>query len=516
MSTLREAFSGFAFGDVRYLVHAEPVDYLTSPGTATTVDLFLSNRPYIEKTLPSPPVAGPYYYKRFDPRVIAPLNATISMFEPGASGGIVKPVQGTISLANGDGALDYLLNYSWDKKPITIRVKRSLSDDDRVEDHLIVFVGETLGISADESKIDIVVTNVLNELERDFPPNAYAGTGGVEGGDDIKGKPKPITLGRVYNVPPVLVDSTNYIYQVNDGAITSIPAVYEGGVALTLTTDYTVDTTNGRFTLVSAPTGKITADVINDFTLGLYKSTGGALIYRLATHFGGLVDPDDIIVGFFNGAEENAYAMGIYVDSTTTVIAAMNQIVESIGAVVYDQGGQLKLEIPEFPTTAPSTADADPITDNEILQIEVIPTQVYAGVKVKVNYKKNYSPLSESDFAGTPADRDFMLNEWRSVTYTATNATLDVAFESLREIEIYSTINTSGSALTEATRIANFYDRDAKVYKIKMKLNPLYLEIGGAVEVKSSRFGLSSGKPMLILSKFDDLEANEITLEVMG
>jgi hypothetical protein len=46
--------------------------------------------------------------------------------------------------------------------------------------------------------------------------NTYAGTGGLEGGTDLKGKPKP-RAGATLNVSAPLVDSANLIYQVHDG-----------------------------------------------------------------------------------------------------------------------------------------------------------------------------------------------------------------------------------------------------------------------------------------------------------
>ena len=124
---------------------------------------------------------------------------------------------------------------------------RGISDGDTFGSHFKVFSGYTVGVSATTTTIDIVIRDKLTALDKDFPPNTYGGTGGTDGSANLKGTRKPITLGKVYNVPPVLVDETNNIYQVNDGAVTSIDAVYQGGESLTLTTDYTVDASNGCF-----------------------------------------------------------------------------------------------------------------------------------------------------------------------------------------------------------------------------------------------------------------------------
>lgn len=518
---LRQA-AAIATAGTRYIIHAEPFDYsgASYPAIAPVVaDVYLSNEPLTVSGI------------RYEPRIITPLNTVETMFSPGETGGFVRPLGGSISLMNSDGALDYLLNYSWDKRPITIRLLRQISYSDTVADHNIVFQGLTQSISASTTAIDIVVGDVLIELDEDFPPNTYSGAGGVNGSANLEGTRKPITLGKVYNIPPVLVDEANNIYQVNDGAVTSVDAVYQGGEALTLTNDYTVDASNGRFTLVSSPTGVITADVTNNIALtnteGSATKTngGGVIVYHLATNFGGLVEDTDIIrnpfvTATFRGDDPNAYEHGIYFSEKTTILDAMNLVLGSIGGMFF--GYPIYLKVPSFPTANPSSIIADPITDNEILDIEVLPTEVFAGVGVNVKYKRNYRPLSESELGASPSDRDFMVKEWRSeIRYAVTNNTdYGGAYTTPREIEVNSTITNSANAASEANRVAEFYNRDAKIYRVRMKLNPLYLEIGGDVELRCSRFGLIDGSgngfPMLVLSKFEDLESNEVTLEVMG
>ena len=56
---------------------------------------------------------------------------------------------------------------------------------------------------------------------------------------------------------PELVSGTTY--KVSDSAVTSIDSVWDNGTLLTLTSQYTVDVANGRFTLVSPAVGRVTA-----------------------------------------------------------------------------------------------------------------------------------------------------------------------------------------------------------------------------------------------------------------
>jgi hypothetical protein len=64
----------------------------------------------------------------------------------------------------------------------------------------------------------------------------YAGSNvlpaGREGVEDLKGKPKPVCLGSVFNIAPPCVNTSKLIYQVNDGAVASISAIRDRGVPL--------------------------------------------------------------------------------------------------------------------------------------------------------------------------------------------------------------------------------------------------------------------------------------------
>jgi len=496
VTTLREN-AQIGIGGLRYLAILRISDY-TNTSKVIPLYLYFSNAPYTQRTTP----ASDYYYIPFDPRIIAPLNINQTMFSAGEISGVVRPDSGSIQLSNADGALDYLLtSYSFDKKPIEIRMLRGISDTDEVEDHPIIYKGLTQNISATEDTIEIIVGDNMVKLDRDFPPN-------VTDGQRI-----PIALGKVYNVEPILVDEAANEYQVHDGAVTSIDAVYVGGELQTLTTDYTVDAANGKFTMTSTPAGVVTADVTNDVTHGSYTNGAGVLLYEMATIYGGLSIGSDAEIEdtTYTTAAANAYEHGAYFKDRTTLIEAMNVILHSVNGILFQNSGLLEFKVLEIPSSAP---DTDPITDDDIIEIEVLPTEIYAISKAIVNYKKNHRVLTEDELGASPDDREFATKEWLSNFALAIN--VQFAFSALRDTVVSSTITNSTDAQTEATARALFYANDNKIYRVRMKLNPLYLNVGGACEIRCSRFGLSSGKYFLILSKFEDLEVNEVTLEVWG
>lgn len=58
----------------------------------------------------------------------------------------------------------------------------------------------------------------------------YAGTGGIEGGTDLKGRVKPLALGWPQNVEPVLINAVDSVYQFSAyGPIEQVTKLYERG-----------------------------------------------------------------------------------------------------------------------------------------------------------------------------------------------------------------------------------------------------------------------------------------------
>lgn len=66
--------------------------------------------------------------------------------------------------------------------------------------------------------------------DKDILTATYAGSGGAEGGADIKGRVKPLCIGWPLNVEPVLINAVDNVYQFSAyGAIEAVTALYERG-----------------------------------------------------------------------------------------------------------------------------------------------------------------------------------------------------------------------------------------------------------------------------------------------
>ncbi len=186
--------------------------------------LYFSTLPYV--TAPSDTPANKYY----EPRLNTALNFQRSMYKPERIGGNSTPGFGVLRLNNTDGGLDNLEGYSLAGRPITIKLGAILFD---FNDFGVVFEGTCAAVAISKDVIEISLKDLQEKLKLPIQSNLYGGTGGVDGGEDIEGKPKPLIYGEVYNIRPVLVDSGSLIYQINDGTVEEILAVYDKGARLT-------------------------------------------------------------------------------------------------------------------------------------------------------------------------------------------------------------------------------------------------------------------------------------------
>jgi hypothetical protein len=100
-----------------------------------------------------------------------------------------------------------------------------------------------------------------NAFKMDVPAsaNAYGGTGTTDGDAGLTGKRKPLAYGVVNNVTPAQINATNLVYQVHDGAVNAIPAVYDFGYALPTPGTVGPDADYASYAaLIAAPSATVT------------------------------------------------------------------------------------------------------------------------------------------------------------------------------------------------------------------------------------------------------------------
>lgn len=374
--------------------------------------------------------SGQYY----EPRVINPGSLKVMMFGEGTTKGASKVGYGEIKLTNLDGRLDFLLDCGINGR--TLMIKELL---------LTGLIGMTLSCGMEqttvtENEISIRIKDPQIAFRVPLQTNKYLGDNvlpnGVEGTADIKGKPKPLLYGYVSNATPVCVNTSKLIYQVNDGAVGDIPFVFDKGVKLqagvahatlallqaTTPDPGTYDTYlgGGYFRLGSAPSGLITfngAMVGNMSSVGTAAQIAKSIALRILPS-GDLIDQD------FNDLDTlNSAILGYYSNSETTVSAALDEVLGSIGGWYgFDASSKMNVGRLETPTGTPSIE----LSESEIFELDRLTTQDEGrGLpvwKINFGYDRNYTIQDAGSLAGSLSDNLWKTTslpnyDWRSITY---------------------------------------------------------------------------------------------------
>ena len=143
---------------------------------------------------------------------------------------------GEVTLSNLEGDYDFLAE---DSTPLGQRIDIRMGDRrGPYADWKTVLSGYMVSQSIDRDTITFRLRDAGHRLDTPASPNVYAGTGGVEGGDDLNGKRKPRGFGYVENATPPLVTPASLAYQLNDGRVNAVTAVYIRGVAQVFSANY--------------------------------------------------------------------------------------------------------------------------------------------------------------------------------------------------------------------------------------------------------------------------------------
>ncbi len=411
-------------------------------------------------------------------------------------GGLTQ-VYAEVRLINRAGALDLLTrNYAVDGRRAQVLIGRQ-ADARAAFGVLFTGVVETVGIGMD------VVTIKLSDGSKklDVPINAttYAGTGGLEGGADLKGKPKPLAFGHVFNVSPQLVDSVNLIYQVNDGAIYDVPNAWDRGIALSKVVgapaagEYSVDTAAGTITLGATPAGTVTCDVQGDASGSGYVSRTADIVLRILVNKASLYSTEIEPVSFSTLNADAPAEVGIWIGAEDrTCAAAIDELLFGVGAFGgFNRQGAFNVGV----VAAASGTPAATYTAQEITGVDrdpLPPVVEPVAWRALVGWQKNYTPQEDLAAGVTAARRTFAAEAWRvSKHEDASVKSRHILALELGLIEaLYA---QEADADTEAARLFDLWSAGRAPYRVRTKLQALTRDVGQVVVVQHPRFGFAAG-----------------------
>lgn len=452
----------------------------------------------------------------------------------GTTGGRSEVGYGDLTIVNNkpygyDELLDDWVTWAFDGYPITIQ--KIADDRTPLTDAETIFTGTIEQIVSTDAlnQFTLKIHDALADLDQPLLTNRYLGTttsGGVtpgaEGNADIKDQIKPKVWGRCINVPCVSVNPYELIYQVSDGEVNSI-APYDGGVALTATSNYSTlaalraatlvagqyATCNllGLFRIGRKPDFQLTADVVEGATTA--SRTMAQIMLRMMAHFG-LTSSDWTAATFTALDVLNSSECGIRVEGDETALSAISRVA-NYGGVWFAPNALGKFEVGRL--DAPEEADAVATFDLED-NLDNPPQRIETGddgkgipaYSVTVLYDRVHVPMRSSEIAGnvTVERAGYLAQEYRSVTVEDTS--ILTKYPNAPKLTIETNLATSAAATTEATRQLNLRKVLREMYAFELPAESAEdVQLGSTVMLESEgeRMGLADGKPFIAVTRQD-------------
>ena len=483
--------------DEVYLVDLAPYD----PATAATREIRFSTHGYTTEPSDTPP-------NRSWPQaaeIAVSLEQKLGLIDFGRRGEITA---GDLVLLLHDGDRDELLDLYWDQRPVT--VKRGL-DGWRYADFETIFQGYSQSIAATTARLTIKLRDLAALLREPFQAATYGGTGGDDGGAELKGVVKPWCGGFVRNVQPIAVDTVNHRRQFHNGPINDVPALYDAGSPLTKVAgtpsagQYQVETATGFVQLAGEPSGILTGDVEGDAT-GSYVSSVTAVLDRILRVGIGFGDSDlaSISVG-------DATA-GIYVTDPLRREEVLDQYIAGLGAWwAINRQSKFMARLIEAPSSPVATYTAD-----EIRSIACIAAPPPVR-KVTVGYRRTWRVMTEAELAlaVTSSERARLTAEsakavWESPSILALHPLA-------REIALPAILDGAAAADDLATRLGAFYgSRRPKVWQVVVRGTRHRREVGETVRIVLSRFGFDAGRDLIVDGYQESARTGDTVLTLVG
>ena len=486
--------------------------------------------------------------RHFAPRIMEAGNFSQFLVDALVTSGRSRAGYGEIVLANLDGELDALAGYGFDGRELVVRYGRIGDAYPAAWD--TVMTGTISQIEATLAEVRLLIRDRQAEV-RDLPyqPTKYAGSNslpnGVEGvEDDLQGKPKPRLRGQVNNISPPAVNTSKFTYQVSDKVISSLDAVYVGGLA--------VPSGSGHASLAALQAAAVTAGTY-DWYLG---GGGDGAFFRLGTAPDNVVTCDATEGASASNRTAAQIAKQILLDvgidagdidsaSVTALDTANNAVIgvwtgseeQSAGslldAVLGSVGGYWNIDATgnfyfgrlEDPAsgTAVQTIKSYQLISSSGQAVERLrgrgENDGLPAWRVVLNYRKNYTVQRGGDVVAAVAQarRALLAEEWRNVTYDDTSVKTTHLLASERQV--YSLIVDVSDASDEAERQQVLHGVKREFLRIQVptsQLSALARKPGSIVELEMPRFDWSSGKKYVVTGVTDVRSARLVTLELWG
>ncbi len=454
----------------------------------------------------------------FPARLEAPLNrqASIPVDRDRAS----QSFGAIVAINDGAGSLDPWLSYDWGGR--SVEVRGGVAEFEFAEFGLL-FNGTAQGLEWDEARVTVRLRDRSEAFIEDVPTVRYQGSGGAEGGADLAGAVKPVCLGTVANLTPVLVDANDLVYQIGSD-LRAVSAVRDRGVALTAAGDvpdiftttvaggsYKTSLAAGLIRLGATPAGTVTVDATGPAAAG--DTTGTIVRYVATSLLGGLaLDETELDLGSFADLDALQPApIGVYVDRLVSAAALVDGIMAGIGGWwSFNRDGQMIVGRLDEPGDAAGSIEARDIT-----AIARAPAPAPAW-RHRVDFGRVWTVQGDEDLAGSvgAADRELWEREYRSITVSdgEVRGRSRLAGDHVEQTLMIS----SADAAIEADRLQALHGQTRDRYRVSLARGLFRYTLGETRTLAYPRFGLDAGRNFRVVGLVEDVASDSVQLDLWG
>lgn len=481
----------------------------------TNEDLFFSYN------LPESRVAG----SDFKPIILnlgsleANLNDGNGMF-----GSRLIPTVGQVDIDLAGGQHDNLCGANFRDKFFQISAGRRSPSRRNPGSTSPVIQGRTRDARWDWDRLTVLLRDESEQFKDRPDSGTYAGTGGLEGDESLKGKYKPILFGLKRFLSPVLIDPILNIYQVHFRRVEWLPFVYENLRPFNMLGDISTmgiptiqnwtevpgacltDLANGLFRLGAPAQGKISCIaqaemVYNPLTMMVkLLQTYAPLVPYNATSLTGMQPTNNFLLGFYLPPDDSR---------------SLGQVFDEIMASINGYWAFTPLGIfTVYPLGF--TPQTGILTDEEMDPRTLRRTSGTRPVwQVRAHYGHNPQPHRESEMAETgvfPPDRIYGRSEWRIAEYS--DPVVKASERDAISIDIFTYLDDFSNALTVAQRVFILRGSPREIYACTVSERNFQFQIGQTWTLTSSRFGLN--KDMIAIRVTERMQDRKTDIEWWG
>ena len=473
---------------VQYLIEIDAY----SLDSAAVQTLYFSTHPL--NTGPTDSPANVAYIAR----AVVPFSLERSLFDGDRIGGKNVPARGFCELNNGDAALDYLTEYSFNTRQF--RIYRGAVGAGRGS-FTKIYQGVTEQIEFSDRTVTIRLRDRLYVFDKPLQPNLYNAS--VQ--NSLEGKPKPLVFGQATGVPAALIHAANQEYQVNDGAIAAL-TVRDRGVTLS-----PIAASGGSFTLSGAPAGVVECDVRRTSPYGGGDDAASVFLW-IVRDYAGLALADINTASFT--ALGSTPQVGMFFNDEIKIIDVLDQLAATIGAFYYfDKNDQLTIGRFDLPETVQSK------------NIDLAQTFAFSRDQTAIpawavvyNFNRRYRPMSKEELAGSVNAYDVGLYATATLSRKAEDAAIKTPYPNARRITIdgVASGNEAVFAQAEAARQLNLYRDQRDVFKLRVAAQPFTYELAETAQIVLARYSFNLGRNFRIIAITDSGLRDEIELTLWG